>query len=323
VDDVLVTGATGLIGANICKLLREQGRSVRALVRPGSEVEPLAALGVQLVEGDITEPDDVKRAAGGAGAIINSAALLGGPDQDRDALWKANYEGSIHCYDAGKREGVRVVEMATTTFFEHERPLTESSALLTEVDPDPYTTSKHAAYREAARREQAGEQDILFVTPGGAFGPAPTPKRALAMTSFNRAVRGAVNGKIQSYLSYPVPWVRAEDVASVAVAAIDRGVSGQMYLAFGQEDAMTTAAFLNIACEAAGVEYRVAETPVNRDDPEMVGRFGDTLINLASRKYPVPWFDNKRTRDQFGYAPISLPEALQETVTWLRSLGQV
>jgi uncharacterized protein YbjT (DUF2867 family) len=38
----LVTGGTGLIGSNICRLLIEAGDSVRALVRPGSDFQPLA-----------------------------------------------------------------------------------------------------------------------------------------------------------------------------------------------------------------------------------------------------------------------------------------
>ena len=50
----LVTGGTGLIGSNICRLLLEAGDEVRALVRPGSAYEPLVELGVVALEGDIT-----------------------------------------------------------------------------------------------------------------------------------------------------------------------------------------------------------------------------------------------------------------------------
>ena len=63
-DTIFVTGATGLAGANICKLLVERGDSVRALARASADAEPLAALGVEIVSGDITDPHDVRRAAG-------------------------------------------------------------------------------------------------------------------------------------------------------------------------------------------------------------------------------------------------------------------
>ena len=53
---VLVTGATGLAGANICKLLTERGDHVRALARETADTAPLAVLGVEVVTGDVTDP---------------------------------------------------------------------------------------------------------------------------------------------------------------------------------------------------------------------------------------------------------------------------
>jgi dihydroflavonol-4-reductase len=182
--------------------------------------------------------------------------------------------------------------------------------------------SKAAAFRDGMRRAEAG-QDVVFVIPGGTFGPAPCPNRAMSATSFNRIVRGAIRGRLRDYVSYPVPWVRAEDVASVVVGAIDNGKAGDSYLAFGREDASTTATFLNVACEVAGVEHRIAEVRIAPDDPEAVARYGETLVDLAQRTFPVPWFDNSYTRRQLGYAPVSLREAMVETVGWLRENGQI
>src|SRR4051794_34296411 len=59
-ERILVTGATGLIGSNICTLLAEAGRGARALVRSGSDVEPLRALGTELVIGDMTNEADIE-----------------------------------------------------------------------------------------------------------------------------------------------------------------------------------------------------------------------------------------------------------------------
>jgi dihydroflavonol-4-reductase len=320
-DTVLILGATGLIGSNVCKLLVGRGQPVRALVRPGSEAGPLAALGVQLVDGDITSAADVTRAADGTGVIINSAALLGGATQDMAASAAVNHRGSLHCYDAA-RDGQRVVELATTTFFVHEKPLTEQVTVLDEVNDDPYTVSKAAAYRDGVKRIEAGA-DIVFVIPGGTFGPAPTPGRALGSTSYNRVVRAAIRGRIADYVSFPVPWVRAEDVASGVVASIDRGTTGDTYLAFGIEDAQTTAAFLNVACEEAGVAHRVREVTIDPADPEAGKRYGATLAELARRTWPVPWFDNTYTRSHLGYSPVPLREAMRETVEWLRATGNI
>jgi dihydroflavonol-4-reductase len=318
----LVTGATGLIGSNVCRLLVEGGSDVRALVRPGSDFDPLTEAGVEPFEGDITSGDDVRRAAEGCEAIINSAAVLGGAAQQIDEQRATNIGGAGNVFDAGQAHGVRVVTLSTTTFFRHDEPLTEDSPVADDWHDDPYTVTKGAAFQDAMRRADEGA-DILVVVPGGTFGPGLSVKRAMGSTSYNRAIRGALNGKIPSYVSYPVPWVYAEDVARATIAATRHGKSGRKYLAFGAEDAQTTAAWLNVACEVAGVPQRVDEVVIGPDDAEAVKLYGVTLVALAQRRFPVPWFDNSRTRAELGYSPRPLREAMEVTVDWLRQNGQI
>jgi dihydroflavonol-4-reductase len=319
----LVTGGTGLIGSNICRRLVDAGDHVRAMVRPGSDYQPLAGFGVEALEGDITSPDDTVRSAAGRDAIINPAAVLGGAEQQIEEQRLTNVDGASHVFDAGARHDIRVVTLSTTTFFEHDVSLTEASAVAAAWSDDPYTVTKGAAYVEAMRRVNEEDRDIVIVVPGGTFGPGASVKRAMSPTSFNRAVRGAVNGKISAYVSYPVPWVYAEDVATCAIAATKVGLAGHKYLAFGAEDAQSTAAFLNVACEVAGVSHRIAEVVLDPSDPEAVDRYGATLVDLAQRRFPVPWFDNTLTRQTLGYTPRSLREAMAETVEWLRANGQI
>ena len=314
---VLVTGATGLVGSNVCRLLVEAGTSVRALVREGSETEPLAALGAELAFGDLTDAGSVLHAADGCDAIVNSAAVLGGAEQDLEQQRATNIGGAANVFDAGATIGCRVVTLSTTTFFEHETPLTEASAVAGESSDDPYTITKRAAYLDAMQRAADG-QDIVVVVPGGTFGPAPTADRAMAQTSFNRLLRGAIRGRVADFVSYPVPWVFVDDVASATISAITKGRPGEKYLAFGAEDAMTTAQFLNTACELAGVEHRVEELRIDPADPQALERFGPSLVALSARQYPVPWFDNEQTRETLDYDPVPLRYALNRTIDWLR-----
>ena len=102
-ETVLVTGATGLAGANVCKLLIERGDAVRALARDGADTGPLAALGVEIVTGDITEADDVLRAATGSDSAIHCAALLGGASQNLADFEAVNVDGTRHVLDAAER----------------------------------------------------------------------------------------------------------------------------------------------------------------------------------------------------------------------------
>jgi dihydroflavonol-4-reductase len=323
VTTFLVTGGTGLIGSNVCRLLVEQGDSVRALVRPGSEYGPLVELGIEAVEGDVQSLDDFVRAAEGCDAIINSAALLGGAAQNIEEQKRTNVAGSFHAYDAGATHGIRVTTLSSTPFLDHRQTLTEESPVAESWSDDPYTQTKGAAYVEAKRRATEEGADLNVVIPGGTYGPGLVLSRAMQATSYNRVIRGAVNGKIAEYVTYPVPWVFAEDVAQVCVAAATRGVPGRTYLAFGAEDAQSTAAWLNVALEVAGVDHRVAEATIDPDDPAAEARYGATLVELAQRRFPVPWFDNSATRAELGYSPRSLRDGMEQTIPWLREYGQI
>src|SRR3954465_16031090 len=73
----LVTGATGMLGSHLAERLIARGRRVRALVRPSSDTTFLESLGVELVRGNLTNPEDCRRAVRGGGGLYPSAAKVG------------------------------------------------------------------------------------------------------------------------------------------------------------------------------------------------------------------------------------------------------
>lgn len=90
---ILVVGATGLLGSEICRRLRARNLPVRGLVRAGSAGEAaLRTMGVEISTGDLRRRADVKAACLGASAIISTATAMGSKDKsltlraiDRDA----------------------------------------------------------------------------------------------------------------------------------------------------------------------------------------------------------------------------------------------
>jgi dihydroflavonol-4-reductase len=321
---VLVTGATGLIGSSVCRLLAEDGDEPVGLVRPGSDRASLETNGIAVVEGDVTSGADVLRAAEGCGAIIHSAASLGGATQDPDEHWRTNVEGTRHALDAGARHGIRVVALTTALYLDFSSTLTEASPVAPGTPPDPYSATKQQAHVEAIARAEQGE-DVVEVIPGGAFGPGLSVKRAIGRGSWNRAIRAAINGRIDDYLmNNPTPWVLGEDTARATVAAVRKGRAGATYIAFGAEDATDGAPFLNLACDVAGVEHRVRELWLDdSNEAEILERFGPSMVANVKRTWPVPWFDNRVTREELAYDPRPLRDAMEVTVEWLRREGQV
>lgn len=319
---VFVTGGTGLIGSNICEQLRARGDRVRALARPGSEIGPLRELGVEVVDGDISDAASVLRASQGCDSAIHSAAVLGGVSQDPAEHLRVNTGGVGNVLDAAQKHGMRkVVTLGTTTYFDFKtRPLTETSPVDPDASSDPYTQTKRAAYLEAIRRADAG-LDVSVVIPGGTFGPAPCVQRAMEAPSFNLRLLLALTGELKQATAFPIPWSYSVDVAAASVAALDRGVRGETYLAFASnDDVCTMGEFLNRGCAMAGVDHRVVDLTAAMLDasPELRAQVGPSMVALAHQKFPEPYFDNALTRKRLGYAPLGLDAALAETIEWLR-----
>jgi len=327
-ETVLVTGATGLAGANICKLLIERGDGVRALARASADTEPLVALGVEIVPGDITVADDVRQAATGADSAIHCAALLGGASQNLPDFEAVNVQGTKHVLDCAEALGMRrVVAVSTGTFFDTTGGLDrEDAPVMKEPSSDPYTMTKMAAFRDAMSRAAAG-QDVVTTHPGAIYGPSPVASNALGRTSFNRVLLSALRGRITQYLTFPVSWVFSEDIARGCILALDRGVSGERYMLDGRpEDVVSTAAACNRICTLAGVDHRVEDVAPS-DDPELLKVFGPTLMaiafKLAAAGTPRGDLRDSKTYKRLGYDPIDLDEGLQRTADWLRDIGRV
>ncbi|MFJ3791081.1 condensation domain-containing protein [Kitasatospora sp. NPDC090091] len=75
VGTVLLTGATGGVGAAVLQELTAQGRPVRALVRPES-AHLVARTGAEVAEGDLGDPDSLRRAVDGVDAVIHAACTF-------------------------------------------------------------------------------------------------------------------------------------------------------------------------------------------------------------------------------------------------------
>jgi dihydroflavonol-4-reductase len=328
-ETVFVTGATGLAGANVCKQLIERGDGVRALARASADTGPLAALGVEVVAGDITDADDVRRGATGCDSAIHCAALLGGASQDLDDFRAVNTDGTRYVLDAGEALGMRrVVAVSTGTFFDTSQGLErEDAPVMKEPSSDPYTITKMAAFEDAMARAAAG-QDVVTTHPGAIFGPSPVVSNALGKTSFNRVLVAALRGRLDRYLKFPVSWVFGDDVARGCILALDRGVSGERYMLDGRpEDVVSIAKACTRICELAGIDHRVADIDPS-DDPELAKVFGPTLVAIAEKakaagKGSVRRLADSKTYKRLGYDPISLDDGLRATTEWLREVGKI
>src|SRR5438477_7526752 len=104
---ILVVGATGLLGSDVCRLLCGSGHPVRGLVRPGSpNEEMLRQIGVELFPGDLNDTGSLEAACRGAATVVSTATAVS-RRLPNDSLLNVDRIGQRALVDASRRAGVR------------------------------------------------------------------------------------------------------------------------------------------------------------------------------------------------------------------------
>lgn len=206
---ILVTGATGLVGARLLPRLVEAGVDCRALMRGGKE----APAGVAAAKGDLSDPASLAEAVEGVSAIIHLAAVF--RTHDTDLIWKSNLEGTRNLIAAARAHApqARFIMASTTNIYNAHSPCPgrEDDA----ADPQQaYPASKLAAEKEL--RESGlnwsiqrfgfvyGDQDgHLEAVPKYAVSAKWHPAQRMSMihhrdiaTAMQLALTGAMDGRV-------------------------------------------------------------------------------------------------------------------------------
>ena len=105
---ILVVGATGLVGAEVCRRLKRRGEQVRALVRTTSSPDKVAFLkecGADLCVADLKDTNSLAGACRGVNAIISTASSTLSR-QAGDSIESVDEQGQLNLVEAAKAAGV-------------------------------------------------------------------------------------------------------------------------------------------------------------------------------------------------------------------------
>ena len=165
----LVTGATGFTGGHLARTLAEHGHHVRALVRPGSSTERLVHPRIELIEGQLTNPANVKAAAEACDKIYHIAAVFRTAGHPDSYYREVNVGGTINVLQAAEAVGCeRVVHCSTAGVHGHvEHPPADESY---RCKPDDiYQQTKLEGEMEARAAIHRGQRVTIF-RPGAIYG---------------------------------------------------------------------------------------------------------------------------------------------------------
>jgi NADH dehydrogenase len=249
---ILVAGATGILGREICRRLVARGRTVRGLVRATSDreaVEQLRELGVETVEGDLRDSSSLERACAGVETVISTVSMTR-TRQPGDTIESTDQLGQLHLVDAAR--WARVDQFIYVSYSGHIG------------GNDPLTTAKRTV--EQRVRESGMRYTILRPTMFMEMWLGP----ALGFDFPN--ARATIYGDGENRIS----WVSFRDVAAFAVRAVEDPAAANMTIEIGGPEALSPNEVVRIFEETSGRHFAVEHVPVEVLR-EQAARAGDSL----------------------------------------------
>src|SRR5262245_39881504 len=218
---VLVTGATGLVGNNVVRILIHQGIPVRVLARATSDPRPLEGLPVERAQGDVRDERSVREAMRDVTDVIHSAAHVHIGWSGLELQRAINVLGTRNVAEAAHTAGVRMVHVSSVDALgigtrgrlaDEDMPRVGRTAC-------PYVITKREA--EESLREVIGQGlDATIVNPGFMIGPwdwKPSSGRMLLRVGRRFAPLAPTGGCSISDV---------RDVSAGILAALERGRTG-------------------------------------------------------------------------------------------------
>ena len=324
----LVTGATGFVGAAVLRCLAEAGHNVRALVRPTSDRLNLSGVDCQIVTGDLTEPESLKRAVRNCEAVFHVAADYRIWVPDREKMNRVNVQGTIDLILAAAAAGVsRIVytsSVATLRLRDDGLPADEESQAELSDMIGAYKQSKFLAEREVKRLVADAGIPVIIVQPTAPFGPGdvkPTPT--------GRFVVEAGAGRMPAYVNTGLNVVHVDDVADGHLLAYERGAIGESYILGGEN--RTLQWILETVAELTGQRPPRIRLPHWFLTPiayvwEGVTRIrgsGEPMMTVDSVRMSrkLMYFSIEKARRELGYSPRPAIEALRDEIEWFYKHG--
>jgi dihydroflavonol-4-reductase len=224
---VFVTGGTGFIGANLVRLLLQEGYSVKALVRPDSNLGNLKGLELEIVKGDLNDLN-LWQQMRGCQYLFHVAAHYSLWQKDREALYQNNVLGTRNVLAAAQKAGIeRTVYTSSVAAIgagKFDKVVDETYQSPVEELVGDYKKSKFLAEQEAMLAASRG-QEVVVVNPSSPIGPLdikPTPTGDIILRFLRR--------QMPAYLDTGLNFIDVRDVAWGHLLALEKGKSGDRYI---------------------------------------------------------------------------------------------
>ncbi len=233
---ILVVGATGILGSEICRQLASRGDSVKAFVRRTSNPERIAqltALGAELAWGDLKDTASLRDACRGIDAVVSTASSTL-TRQDGDSIQSVDRQGQLDLIDAAEAAGVKRFVLISFPGSAESFPLQDAKRAV--EDRLRNTRMAHVILQPTCFME-------IWLSPALGFDPANSRAQILGSGT------------------NPVSWISFLDVAAFAAAAVHARNAANKTLQLGGPDALSPLDVVKMAEQQTGKPIAVQHVP--------------------------------------------------------------
>ena len=311
---VLVTGAGGFIGSHLVERLVALGATTRAYVHYNA----LNAWGwldhsqvrgdIEVIAGDVCDPDSVRHAMADIDVVCHLAALIAIPYSYRAprSYVRTNIEGTLNVLQAARELGVeRIVHTSTSEVYGTARyaPIDEAHPL---QGQSPYSASKIGADQMAEAFRRSFGVPVVTVRPFNTFGPRQS-ERAVLPTIISQCLAGQSiklgNLRPTRDLTFVTDTVEGFLLAAAAPDVVGMTIN----LGSGREISIEDLVHLIAGLVGRPITVESDEDRIRPDASE--------VMRLLS--------DNRLARTALGWAPsVTLESGLLRTIEWVRGNPQ-
>jgi dihydroflavonol-4-reductase len=323
---VFVTGATGFVGTHVARELQKQGAQLRLLVRPTSNLGNLEGLDAELVEGDLCDPDSLRRGIAGCEFLVHVAADYRLWTRDPQQMYRANVEGTRSVLRAAADAGVRRVvytSSVATMGFENGHVADENSPVALGDMIGPYKRSKFMAEQVALEAGSNGAE-VVVVNP-----TTPVGERDIKPTPTGRIIVDFLKRKFPAYVDTGLNLVDVREVARGHVAAMEKGRRGERYILGGENLSLKQildklAAITGLPSPRVKLPYAVALASGVVDTfftGVLLRREPRVTIDAVRMGRKKMFASSAKSERELGWRVVSVDDALRRAVDWFRTHG--
>ena len=321
--NILITGASGLLGNHLTRLFLSRGHKVRVLIERENADDGLESLPVEKLVCDIRDPDQVRGKADGMEAIIHAAADTSVWPYHSEKVRDINVCGTAHMVTEALFSQVkRFIYVGSACAFgwgSLQFPGTETTGFKRFCYHIDYYETKLLAQQVVLRAVRDKGLPGIVVNPTFMIGPHDYKMNAA------RLVLSIMQGKFPGFPPGGRNFVHAADVASGIYNAVESGEIGECYI-LGNEN-LSYREFFRMVSQVTGC--RVPELPIPAILVKSTGWVQSLLAALSGNPPQLGYNmargtchhafyspEKARKRLNLSQTPISL--AVYDTVEWLK-----